>query len=55
MLDIPGIKRPPGLRALPLSGFPEISFHALTLGSQMPMVELFINGAIRVIAGMSKG
>ena len=52
VLDIPGIKRPPGLRALPLHGFPEISFYALTLGSHSPMVELFINEAIRVIAGM---
>jgi DNA-binding transcriptional LysR family regulator len=52
VLDIPGIKRPPGLRALPLQGFPEISFYALTLGSHSPMVELFINEAIRVIAGM---
>ncbi|MEO5716126.1 MAG: LysR family transcriptional regulator [Luteolibacter sp.] len=54
VLDIPGIKRPPGLRALPLPGFPEISFYALTLGSHSPMVELFINEAIRVIDGMAK-
>ena len=55
VLDIPGIKRPPGLRTLPLPGFPEISFYALTLGSHSPMVELFINEAIRVIDGMGKG
>ncbi len=54
VLDIPGIKRPPGLRALPLPGFPEISFYALTLGSHSPMVELFINEAIRVIERMGK-
>jgi DNA-binding transcriptional LysR family regulator len=54
VLDIPGIKRPPGLRALPLPGFPEISFYALTLGSHSPMVEIFITEAIRVIEGMGK-
>ncbi len=44
VLEIPGATRPPGVRALPLPGFPEVSFHALTLGNRPPMVELFIAG-----------
>ncbi|MES2659704.1 MAG: LysR family transcriptional regulator [Verrucomicrobiota bacterium] len=52
VLDIPGATRPPGVRALPLPGFPEVSFHALTLGNRPPMVELFIAEAERVIAGL---
>src|SRR6478735_7543778 len=51
-LDIPGATRPPGMRALPLPGFPEVSFHALTHGNRVPMVELFIEEAERVIAGL---
>ena len=51
-MDIPGTQRPPGLRALPLPGFPEISFYALTLGTHPPMVDLFITEAIRVIDRM---
>lgn len=50
VLDIPGAKRPPGVRALPLVDFPEISFHALTLANRSPMVDLFIEEAERVIA-----
>ncbi|MEO7100318.1 MAG: LysR family transcriptional regulator [Luteolibacter sp.] len=52
VLDIPGITRPPGLRSLPLPGFPEISFYALTLGTHAPMVDLFITEAIRAIAAI---
>ncbi len=52
VMEIPGITRPPGLRALPLPGFPEISFYALTLGTHPPMVDLFITEAIRTIEGM---
>ena len=52
VLGIPGATRPPGVRALPLEGFPEVSFHALTLGNRSPMVELFITEAERVIAGL---
>lgn len=52
VLDIPGATRPPGVRALPLPGFPEVSFHALTHGNRVPMVELFIEEAERVIAGL---
>lgn len=52
VLDIPGVKRPPGLRAVPLPGFPKISFYALTLGSHTPMVDLFITEAIGVIEKM---
>lgn len=51
-LDIPGAIRPAGLRALPLPGFPEVGFHALTLGNRSPMVDLFIGEAERVIAGL---
>ncbi|MES2921268.1 MAG: LysR family transcriptional regulator [Verrucomicrobiota bacterium] len=50
VLDIPGANRPPGIRALPLPGFPDVAFHALTLGNRPPMVELFIAEAERVIA-----
>jgi hypothetical protein len=50
VLDIPGATSTPGLRVLPLAGFPEIAFHALTLGNRSPMVELFIGEAERVIA-----
>ncbi len=50
VLDIPGATRPPGVRALPLPGFPEVGFHALTLGNRTPMAELFIEEAERVIA-----
>jgi len=49
---IPGTRIPAGIRELPLPGFPEIRFHALTLGNRTPMVELFIREAERVIAGM---
>jgi DNA-binding transcriptional LysR family regulator len=52
VLDIPGATRPPGVRALPLPGFPEVSFHALTHGNRVPMVDLFIEEAERVIAGL---
>lgn len=52
VLDIPGTKRPPGLRALPLTGFPEIAFYALTLQNRTPMVDVFIEEAKKVIAGL---
>jgi DNA-binding transcriptional LysR family regulator len=52
MLDVPGAARPPGTRALPLDGFPEVGFYALTSGTRPPMVELFISEAERVIAGL---
>ena len=52
VLDIPGATRPSGLRALPLPGFPEIGFYALTLDNRPPMVELFIREAERVIGGL---
>ena len=54
VLDIPGATRPAGLRALPLPGFPEVGFHALTLGNRSPMVDLFIGEAERVIAGLGR-
>ena len=52
VLDMPGAIRPSGVRALPLAGFPDIGFHALTTGNRSPMVELFIAEAERVIAGL---
>ncbi|MES2437798.1 MAG: LysR family transcriptional regulator [Verrucomicrobiota bacterium] len=52
VLDIPGAVRPPGVRVLPLDGFPEVGFYALTSGNLPPMVELFIDEAERVIAGL---
>ncbi len=51
-LEIPGVARPPGIRALPLPGFPEISFHALTLGNHSPLMELFIAEAEKMLAGL---
>jgi DNA-binding transcriptional LysR family regulator len=51
-LDLPGATRPPGLRALTLPDFPVISFYALTLGNRRPMVDLFIEEAKKVIAGL---
>lgn len=53
VLDIPGTTRPPGVRVLPLPGFPEISFYALTFGNRSPMAELFIAEAEREIASMT--
>ena len=52
VLDMPRAIRPSGVRALPLLGFPDIGFHALTTGNRSPMVELFIAEAERVIAGL---
>lgn len=46
---IPGTKALPGVRELPLAGFPEIRFHALTLGNRSTMVDLFIREAEHVI------
>ena len=46
---IPGASLPPGLKALPLEGFPEISFHALTSGSASGMTDVFIREAEKVI------
>jgi len=53
VLDIPGAIRPPGLRALALPAFPEIAFYALTMGNRAPMVELFVDEAKKVIAGLA--
>ncbi len=52
VLEIPGVIRPPGLRVLPLEGFPAVGFYALTSGTRPPMVEVFIAEAEKVIAGM---
>jgi DNA-binding transcriptional LysR family regulator len=52
VLDIPGNVLPPGVRALPLEGFPLISFHALTFGNRSPMADVFIEEAEKVIAGL---
>lgn len=54
VLDIPGAIRPLGLRALPLPGFPEVCFYALTLGERQPMVDLFIAETEKVIADMRR-
>ncbi|GAA5130577.1 LysR family transcriptional regulator [Luteolibacter yonseiensis] len=51
VLDIPGAVRPPGVRTLPLSDFPEVRFYALTSGNRPAMVELFIAEAEKVIEG----
>ena len=53
--DIPGSARPPGIRVLPLDGFPYVSFYALTLGSGCPMSTLFIREAESAIAGLQSG
>lgn len=50
--DIPDSKQLAGLRALPLTGFPEVTFYALTLQNRPPMVDLFIGEAKKVIAGL---
>lgn len=52
VMEIPGSKKLPGLRTLPLEGFPAVSFHALSVGPPQPMVELFIHEAERIIAGL---
>jgi DNA-binding transcriptional LysR family regulator len=52
VLNIPGSVLPPGVRALPLDGFPLISFHALTFGNRSPMADIFIEEAEKVIAGL---
>ncbi len=52
VFDIPGTTRPPGLKVLPLNGFPEISFYALTLGTRSPMAEIFVAEAQKVISAM---
>lgn len=52
VLDIPGNVHPPGVRALPLEGFPMIGFHALTFGPGSPMAEVFIEEAEKVILGL---
>lgn len=54
VLDIPGAARPAGLRVLPLVDFPEVKFYALTYGNRPRMVEVFIEEAERVIAGLKK-
>jgi DNA-binding transcriptional LysR family regulator len=54
VLGIPGSPRPPGVRALPLTDFPWVTFHALTLGNHTPMVDLFICETERVIEGLGK-
>jgi len=53
--DIPGANRPPGIRVLPLDGFPHVSFYALTLGNGCPMSSLFIREAENAIAGLQSG
>ena len=53
VLDIPGAVRLPGLHALALPDFPEIAFYALTMGNRTPMVELFVEQAKKVIAGLA--
>lgn len=52
VLDMPGNVRPPGVRALPLEGFPMIGFHALTFGNRSLMAEIFIEEAEKAIAGL---
>jgi DNA-binding transcriptional LysR family regulator len=54
-LDIPGSVLPPGVRALPLEGFPLISFQALTFGNRSRMADVFIEEAEKVIAGLRRG
>lgn len=46
---IPGSPLPPGIKALPLDGFPEISFHAITAGPSTGMAGVFIKEAEKVI------
>lgn len=53
--DIPGAIRPPGIRVLPLDGFPHVSFYALTLGNSSPMASLFVKEAENVISGLQSG
>ncbi|RYD35645.1 MAG: LysR family transcriptional regulator [Verrucomicrobiaceae bacterium] len=54
VLDIPGAVRPAGLRVLPLEDFPEVKFYALTFGNRPRMVDVFMEEAERVIAGLRK-
>ena len=55
VLEIPGNAHPPGVRALPLEGFPMIGFHALTFGNRSAMAGIFIEEAEKVILGLHGG
>jgi len=52
---IPGAPLPPGLKALPLPGFPEVSFHAITGGPATGTAEVFVHEAERVIQQLQTG
>ncbi len=50
-LAIPGNPLPEKIRALPLEGFPEVTFYAITNGPELPMAKLVIEEAERMVAG----
>ena len=52
VFSIPGSPLPPGLKALPLEGFPEVTFSAITAGPPAGMAEVFVREAEKVIAGL---
>lgn len=49
VFSIPGAPLPVGMKALPLIGFPETSFYAITAGHLSEMAEVFIQEAESVI------
>lgn len=52
VLDVPGVKPTPGLRMLPLAGFPELKFGALTSGLISPLAARFMEEAAAVAKAM---
>ncbi|MBX3739431.1 MAG: LysR family transcriptional regulator [Akkermansiaceae bacterium] len=52
---IPGSPLPPGLKALPLEGFPEVAFSAITAGPSTDMAAVFVREAEKVIDGLRSG
>jgi hypothetical protein len=54
-LSAPAATWPKGVRALPLEGFPEVSFGALWMGKLSAMGELFVNEAEALAAKLMVG
>ncbi|MCU0751054.1 MAG: LysR family transcriptional regulator substrate-binding protein, partial [Akkermansiaceae bacterium] len=54
-LDVPGAQPTPGLRMIPLPGFPEVKFGALTSGLISPLAARFMEEAAAVAKAMTKG
>jgi DNA-binding transcriptional LysR family regulator len=51
-LDIPGAGQPPGVRALPLPGFPEILFGGFTNGPPGELANRFLDEAVNLANSM---